>query len=275
MLSLLLSLASSDAQACSPMLSEEVRSFPEWGARGIGVDSRILLQIGVDRLDDPDGLDLDVRDAKGEPIAGQVEVIFSVATYPSLVSLSFVPETELPADSEIRATAIGVREGDELEPASVLFETGSVQAERSIADVELMSWALMPQDECWGERDEVALTIYGPGTGEAVYAFAVDQAGEPTEEILGVFLADDQVQAILTLPVEATCIAIVTEQADGFQEAPLILCEDQIWDGELICGTGDGIFRGGCSTGGAPAGLFAGLIGLLGLVRRRRAGPVS
>ena len=133
MFSLLLSLASSDAQACSPALSEEVRSFPEWGAQGIGVDSRILLQVGVDRLQDPDGLDLDVRDAEGELIAGQVEVIFSTGTQPSLVSFSFVAENELPANSEIRATVIGVSEGDELVPASVLFETGAAQARRNIA----------------------------------------------------------------------------------------------------------------------------------------------
>ena len=275
MLSLLLSLASSDAQACSSALSEEVRSFPEWGAQGIGVDSRILLQVGVDRLEDPDGLDLDVRDAKGELIAGQVEVIFSTGREPSLVSFSFVAETELPANSEIRATAIGVSEGDELVPASVLFETGSAQAERDSAAVELLSWVLAPQDQCWGERYQVELGIYGPGTGEAVYVFAVDQNNDPTEEVLGVFLADEQATVSLTVPVQATCMAIVTEQADGFQEAPYTVCEYQFWDEGFECGTPSGILRGGCSTGGAPAGLFAGLIGLLGLLRRRRACPVA
>ena len=272
MLSLLLSLASSDAQACSPMPSEEVVSSPEWGARGVGVDSRILLQVGVDRLDDPDGLDLDVRDGKGEPIPGEVEVIFSTSTYPSLVSLRFIPEMELPANAEIRATALGVREGDELMPASMFFETGEGQAERSTPLVELYRWEFASQDECWGDRDEVALGIYGSDTGEAVYALAVDEAGQPTEEVLAVFLADDGAEVALTMPVEASCIAIVTEQADGFQAAPFIVCEQDVWDDEdFLCGTDDRMFRGGCSTGGAPAGLFAGLIGLLGLVRRRRS----
>ena len=275
MFSLLLSLASSDAQACSPALSEEVRSFPEWGAQGIGVDSRILLQVGVDRLQDPDGLDLDVRDAEGELIAGQVEVIFSTGTQPSLVSFSFVAENELPANSEIRATVIGVSEGDELVPASVLFETGAAQARRNIADVELMSWVLTPQDECWGERDQVELGIYGPGTGEAVYVFALDQYNEPTEEVLGVYLADEQATVSLTLPVQSACMAIVTEQADGFQEAPYIVCEYAFLDEGFECGTSTDIPRGGCSTGGGPAGLFAGLIGLLGLLRRRRAYSVA
>lgn len=272
MLSLLLTIASSDAQACSPMPSEEVRSFPEWGARGVGVDSRILLQVGVDRLDDPQGLGLDVRDAKGEPIPGTVEVIFSASTYPSLVSLRFVPQMDWPADSEIRATAIGVREGDELEPASMLFMTGAEPSTRSTPLVELTRWDWTPQDECWGERDEVALGVYGSDTGEAVYALAVDPAGEPTDEVLGVFLADEGAEVQLSLPIEATCIAIVTEQADGFQDEPFILCEQEALDDALMmCGTGSGIFGGGCSTGGAPAGLFAGLIGLLGLLRRRRS----
>jgi MYXO-CTERM domain-containing protein len=137
--------------------------------------------------------------------------------------------------------------------------------------VELYRWEFASQDECWGDRDEVALGIYGSDTGEAVYALAVDEAGQPTEEVLAVFLADDGAEAQLTLPVEASCIAIVTEQADGFQEEPLVLCEEQVWEDEMMCGTGSGIFGGGCSTGGAPAGLFAGLIGLLGLVRRRRS----
>lgn len=270
MLSLLLSLASADAQACSPMLSEEVRSFPEWGARDVGVDSRILLQVGVDRLEDPQGLDLDVRDVQGEPIPGTVEVTFSAGTSPSLATLSFRPEVALPANTEIRVSAVGVREGEELTPATMLFETGVQQVERTTPLFELYQWSWMPQDECWGERDEVTLGIYGSDNGEAVYAYAVDEAGEPTEEILGVFIADEGAEVALTLPVEAQCMAIVTEQADGFREAPILLCEGEVWDDEMYCGTHDGLFAGGCSTGGAPAGLFAGLIGLLGLMRRRR-----
>ena len=275
MLSLLLSLASSDAQACSPAPSEEVVSFPEWGSRGVALNSRILLQVGGDRLGDPADLGLEVLDAKGQSIEGELEVSFSAAAWPYFVNLSFIPAQALPPNSEIRATATGVREEDGLDPASVLFVTGSEPAVAGLPpQIALQSWAFFAQDECWGDRDEVELSIRGDeGSGQAVYALAVDEEGQLTDEVLGLWIADGPLVGQLSLEVEDRCIAVLIEQHDGVQGEPLLLCEDEVWDDqEFVCGTGGGFFGGGCSTGGgAPAGLFAGLIGLLGLMRRRRS----
>lgn len=272
MLTLLLALSS--AEACDPAASVDIRAFPEMGARGVPVDARVLVRIGWDRLGTADPAVL-VEGPDGKALSGSVSSSSGAPFASAYRALSWVPDSPLPADSEISVSVLNLQEVEgEPSPSSWSFLTGARQTVEGLARTEIGGWTPMNWDQCQEARTEILATVTAPEAGWSVAAFPT--AERSAEEELDVFLLSGSKSTIrFDGPADADCVYLAfTDAAGAFSEVQEHCTPDDLeYDTGLEwCDFEDDQRRvgGGCSSGSSPAGLLAGVLGLVGLLLRRR-----
>jgi MYXO-CTERM domain-containing protein len=272
MLTLLLAL--SNAQACDPAPSVDIRSLPEVDAQGVPVDARILVRIGWDRLGTEEA-SLLVRGPDGEALSGALAISRGAPFGSAYRALSWVPDSPLPGDSEISVSVLNLQEvEDEPSLSSWSFVTGTQAAVEGQARTEIGGWQPQGWDDCQEARTEILARVTVPEPGWSVAAFPT--AERSAEEELDLFLLADSTGTLrFDAPEGAECVYLEFRDAAGaFSEVQERCAPDGLLDdtGMEWCGTDDGPQRlgGGCSSSGTAPGLLAGLVGLVGLLLRRR-----
>lgn len=271
MLTLLLALSS--AEACDPAPSVDIRSLPEVDAQEVPVDARILVRIGWERLGTEEA-SLLVRGPDGEALSGSLSLSRGAPFGSAYRALSWLPEAPLPADSEISVSVLNLQEVEgEPTPSSWSFVTGNQLAVEGLARTEIGGWQPQGWDDCQEARTEILATVTVPEPGWSVAAFPT--AERSAEEELDLFLLSVSQSTIrFDAPEGADCVYLEFRDASGaFSEVQEHCAPDGLLDDTGVgwCGTDDSPGRfGSCSSVGSAPGLLAGLMGLLGLLLRRR-----
>jgi MYXO-CTERM domain-containing protein len=192
----------------------------------------------------------------------------------AFVALTWIPDAPLPANATLSVTVDKLQPVQEevTTPSAWTFETGETLSVGGEAQVRLTQLTDLDSDGCQDARTRASVMVELPEPGWSAEAFP--NANRDSYQASELFLFPEvHGEIAFDAPEGTECVFLALSDVTGQEVSFEQYCpEYEEWDtGMGWCGTEDpsGPFSG-CSTGGAPAGLFLSLFGLLGLLRRRR-----